>query len=237
LRTGSDVGAVKIAALIAEPIQGNGGIVVPPPGYWRRIRELCHQQSILLVFDEVQTGFNRTGRWFAGEHWDVAPDIMTVAKALGNGFPIAAFITTDEIASSYTRPGASTLGGNPVSASAALATIDYHEEHELGNRAAESGEWFLAQLTPLAEGHACIDHVRGKGLMIGADIVDQDGQPAPGAMDDLLEGLRDRGFLCGKTGAHRNVLTIMPPLTVVKEDLQSLLATLDELLVSVPVSA
>ena len=232
----TDRGPEKIAAMIAEPIQGNGGIVVPPAGYWQRIRDLCREHGILLVFDEVQTGFNRTGRWFASEHWDVTPDIMTVAKALGNGFPIAAFITTDEIASSYTRAGASTLGGNPVSASAALATIEYHDKHALDSRAAESGEWLQAKVAPIAERHTSIDHVRGKGLMIGADIVDQGGKPVPGAMDDLLERLKDRGFLCGKTGAHRNVLTIMPPLTVAKEDLRPLLSALDELLLSVPAS-
>lgn len=227
-----DRGPGRIAALIAEPIQGNGGIVVPPAGYWPRVREICREHGILLVVDEVQTAINRTGRWFALEHWDVEPDIVTIAKALGNGFPIAAFITRDEIASSYTRPGASTLGGNPVSAAAALATLDYHERHALGSHAAELGEWFMTELARLCDPYSCIAHVRGKGLMIGADIVDDQGNPAPAAMDDLLEGLKDRGFFCGKTGAHRNVLTIMPPLTIRKEDLQSLLATLDERLAS-----
>ncbi len=225
-------GPDRIAAMIAEPIQGNGGIVVPPAGYWPRVRDICRRHGILLVFDEVQTAFNRTGRWFAGEHWGVEPDIVTVAKALGNGFPIAAFITTDEIAASYTRPGASTLGGNPVSAAAALATLDYHESQSLGSRAAEAGDWFIAKLAALAERHAYIAHVRGKGLMIGADIVDEEGNPDPAAMDVLLERLKDRGFFCGKTGANRNVLTIMPPLTVGKEDLQSLLSALDEILAS-----
>ena len=104
-----------IAAVIAEPIQGNGGIVVPPDSYWPELRRLCSRYGTLLIADEIQTAWNRTGRWFATEHWNVTPDIVTVAKALGNGFPIAAYITTDAIAAHYTRPGAATFGGNLVS--------------------------------------------------------------------------------------------------------------------------
>ncbi len=99
----------RIAAVIGEPILGNGGIVLPPDGYWPAVRRLCDEHGALLILDEVQTGFHRTGPWFACENWGVAPDIMAVSKALGNGFPIAAFITTDAIAASYTRPGASTM--------------------------------------------------------------------------------------------------------------------------------
>src|SRR5208283_2858559 len=121
-----------IAAVIAEPIQGNGGIVVPPETYWPELRRLCSRYGTLLIADEVQTAWNRTGRWFAVEHWDVVPDIVTVAKALGNGFPIAAYITTDEIAARYTRPAAATFGGNLVSCRAALATLAFHQRQNLG---------------------------------------------------------------------------------------------------------
>ena len=126
-------------SVIAEPIQGNGGVVVPPPDYWPAVRKLCDRFGVLLVLDEVQTGFNRTGKWFACENWGIVPDILVTSKSLGNGFPIAAFMTTDAIASSYTRPGASTYGGNPVCATAALATIRLHAEHRLGDRAEATG--------------------------------------------------------------------------------------------------
>src|SRR6202162_999299 len=125
-----------IAAVIAEPIQGNGGIVVPPDNYWPELRRLCTQYGTLLIADEIQTAWNRTGRWFATQHWQVVPDVVTVAKALGNGFPIAAYLTTDALAARYTRPGAATFGGNLVSCRAALAPLHFPQRHELGQRSA-----------------------------------------------------------------------------------------------------
>jgi len=141
----------ETAALIAEPIQGNGGVNVPPEDYWPRVRQLCDEHGVLLIFDEIQTGMNRTGLRFAGAHWGVTPDVMTVSKALGNGFPIAAFITTESIAASYTRPGASTYGGNPVSAAAALATIDFHETHGLAAAARDRGDQLRRGLDSICE--------------------------------------------------------------------------------------
>jgi 4-aminobutyrate aminotransferase-like enzyme len=207
-----EVGAEQIAALIAEPIQGNGGIVVPPAGYWQRVRELCDRHGILLIFDEVQTAMNRTGRWFACEHWETTPDIVTMAKALGNGLPIAAMITNDALASAYTRPGASTFGANPVCCAAALATIAFHEKESLGAKATERGDQLRAGLASVAEKSPYLDHVRGKGLMIGMDVVEATGAPDAQRCDEYLEELKDAGFLVGKTGNHRNVLTFMPPL-------------------------
>ena len=137
------------AAFIIEPIQGNGGIITPPPGYFKVIREILDKYNVLLITDEVQTGFGRTGEMFAIEHWDVEPDIMTMAKSLANGTPIGAFITNDRIASSYTRPGASTTGGNPVSAAAALATIDVIEKYQLVQRAKDLGDYFKDRLRTL----------------------------------------------------------------------------------------
>jgi acetylornithine/succinyldiaminopimelate/putrescine aminotransferase len=218
--------AGQVAAVIAEPIQGNGGICIPPADYWPTVRELCTRHNVLLILDEIQTGIGRTGKWFACEHWDVVPDVMTVSKALGNGFPISAFITTDAIAASYTRPGASTSGGNPVSAAAALATLAYHEQHALADRAAETGRWFLDQLTELADGTDRLARPCGRGLMIGVDVVTAAGDPDPPALDALLERLKDEGFLCGKTGADRNVLTFMPPLTIERDPLRPLFPAL-----------
>jgi len=219
-----------IASVIAEPVQGNGGIVVPPNDYWPALRSLCTRYGTLLIADEMQSAWNRTGRWFAAQHWNVAPDIITVAKALGNGFPIAAFITTDAIASHYTRPGASTFGGNLVACRAALATLDFHERRQLGPRSATLGDWLLERLVGLQGRHSLIAEVRGLGLMIGVELRESDGSPAAARLDTILEKLKDAGFLAGKTGPSRNVLTLMPPLIVEQRDLENLLDAFDHAL-------
>jgi acetylornithine/succinyldiaminopimelate/putrescine aminotransferase len=220
--------AGRVAAVIGEPIQGNAGIVVPPADFWPGVRRLCDEHGALLVLDEIQTGFNRTGRWFACEHWGVRPDVMAISKAMGNGFPIAAFVTTDEIAASYTRPGASTYGGNPVSAAAALAVIDFHKRHGLGARAARTGELLRAKLTKVARRHA--SHLRpphGTGLMIGMPVMSGDGAPSAERCDWYLERLKDAGMLAGKTGLNRNVLTFMPPLTMDDDDVEKLIHAME----------
>ncbi|MBI2436049.1 MAG: aspartate aminotransferase family protein [Candidatus Hydrogenedentes bacterium] len=221
-----EVGPQHIAALIAEPIQGNGGIIVPPDGYWQRVRNLCNQHGILLIFDEVQTAMNRTGAWFASEHWDVVPDIVTISKALGNGLPIAATITTDIIAAAYTRPGAATFGANPVSCAAALAVLEFHARERLGDNARARGDQLLAGLTALSERSPCFARPRGKGLMIGVDLVTPESQPDAAGCDSLLERLKDNGILAGKTGSTRNTLTFMPPLIITSEEIDTLLDAL-----------
>ena len=197
-----------IAAVIAEPIQGNGGIIVPPDDYWPRLRQMCSRHGTLLIADEIQTAWNRTGRWFATEHWDVVPDIVTVAKALGNGFPIAAYITTDEIAAKYTRPGAATFGGNLVSCRAALATLAFHQRHQLGERSIALGDRLRGQLIELQRRRPEIAEVRGRGLMIGVELCDSAKHPAAALTDALLERMKDAGFLLGKTG--RPAATCLP---------------------------
>lgn len=218
----------QAAAFIAEPIQSNGGINVPPDGYWQQARELCDRHGVLLVMDEIQTGFNRTGRWFACEHFGVVPDIVTVSKAMGNGFPIAAFITTDPIASSYTRPGASTHGGNPVNARAALAVIDYHTQHDLGRRAHDAGRLLLDGLRTLAAQRDHLGPPRGLGLMIGVPVIDADGRPDPMRCDTILETLKDLRILAGKSGPDRNVLTFMPPLTIKRQAIGEIIHAVQE---------
>ena len=219
-----ELGSANVAAVIAEPIQGNGGIVTPPEEYWPRVREVCDRYGALLIFDEVQTAMNRTGRWFAAEHWGVVPDIVTVAKALGNGFPIAAVMTNDVIASAYTRPGASTFGANPVSCAAALAVVDFHEREALGPRAEAAGKALRAGLDEIASDCAHLTRVRGKGLMLGVDVVNESGEPAPHLCDAFLERLKDEGVLLGKTGGERNTLTFMPPLIISGAEIEFLLA-------------
>jgi 4-aminobutyrate aminotransferase-like enzyme len=215
-----------VAAVIAEPIQGNGGIVVPPDDYWPALRELCSRHHTLLIADEIQTAWNRTGRWFATEHWHVVPDIVTVAKALGNGFPIAAYITTDAIAAHYTRPGAATFGGNPVSCRAALATLAFHQRHQLGQRSRELGQHILEALHDLQQRQPAIAAVRGLGLMLGVELRDTGNTSVAALTDRVLENLKDSGFLLGKTGPGRNVVTLMPPLVVTADALDPVVEAL-----------
>lgn len=222
----------QVAAMIAEPIQGNGGMITPPPGYFKRVKEILDNYGILLIIDEVQTGFGRTGKMFAIEHYGIEPDIMTMAKALANGTPVGAFIARAEVADKYTRPGASTLGGNPVTAAASLATLDVITKQNLPARAAELGLYLKKGLKQLQEKHPIIGDVRGLGLMLGAELVLPDNEPAISEVDIILEKMKDRGFLVGKNGPNRNVLAFQPPLIITQSDLNHLLNNLDDVLSS-----
>lgn len=217
----------RVAAFIAEPIQGNAGIVVPPPEYFRRVKEILDRHGILFIADEVQTGFARTGKLFAIEHFGVEPDILSVAKALGNGTPISAFIASARVADVYTQPGASTLGGNPVSSAAALATLEYIESQRLADNAAARGAQLMAGLRSLQQKHPRIGDVRGIGLMVGAELIRPDGAPDPEAVDAVLEALKNRGFIVGKNGLGRNVLAFQPPLVIAEKDIDDVLDALD----------
>lgn len=153
-----------------------------------------------------------------------------MAKALGNGFPIAAYITTDEIAAHYTRPGASTFGGNLVSCRAALATLAYHQRHQLGSASTTLGNRLRSQLLELQNRRPEIFAVRGLGLMIGVELQDHDRNPAAVLTDNVLERMKDAGFLVGKTGPGRNVVTLMPPLIVTPDAIDSIVDALEQAL-------
>lgn len=223
-------GAGKIAALIAEPIQGNGGIITPPKWYFKKLKALLEKHGILLIIDEVQTGFARTGKMFAIEHFDIVPDIITVAKALGNGMPIAAFCTNDKISAAFTKPSASTLGGNPVSSSTAIAVLNYIEKHNLGKKAERLGNKLRSGLVMLQKKHSIVNDVRGIGLMLGAELLTKNGEPAAKETDFILEELKDTGILLGKNGLGRNVLAFQPPLVITEEDVDFVLSELDRVL-------
>ncbi len=222
----------RYAAFIAEPIHGNGGIIVPPKEYFPRLKELLEAHNILFIADEVQTGFCRTGKMFAIEHWGVEPDVMTVAKALTNGFPGAAVIAREEVANVLTRPYASTWGSNPVMATAAMATLDVLATSRLEYWATELGSYLKGELLLLKEKFPIMGDVRGMGLMIGVELVKGDKSPATVQLDFILEYLKDRGILAGRTGPGRNVLTFQPPLVITRDDVQEMLEMLEEALES-----
>jgi 4-aminobutyrate aminotransferase-like enzyme len=216
--------------MFVEPIQGNGGIVVPPKEYYPKLRELLDRYATLLIADEVQTGFGRTGSAFAMNHWSVVPDIVTGGKALGGGTPVGFFSTTDEIAASYTRPGASTFGGNPVTAQAGLKFLEILQRDALAERSAAVGQQLLNQLKKLGQKHDIIKDVRGLGLMIGVELAGREPLTAAECTDRILERMKDGGYLLGKTGPGRNVLTWMPPLISEAEALTEAVVALEDVL-------
>lgn len=223
----------EVAAMILEPIQGNAGIVTPPPEYFPRLKEILQEYGILLIADEVQCGFGRTGKWFAIENWGVEPEIMTMAKALGNGVPIGVFTTLPEIADHYTRPGASTLGGNPVSMTAGLATLDVIEKEGLIQNAATQGAFLREKLLELQDKHPLIGDVRGIGLMQGAELVKEGKEPAAEEVDRILEIMKNKGVIIGKNGRYRNVLAFQPPLIIDQDNVDEMITTLDQALTEV----
>ena len=218
------------AALIAEPIQGNAGIVTPPKGYFKRLKEILASHNALLIIDEVQTGFGRSGKMFAIENFDVVPDIMTMAKALGNGAPISAFTASAKIADTYTKPGASTLGGNPVSSIAGLGVLKYIQEHNLMENAQARGQQLYDGLVELQKKHPIIGDIRGIGLMRGVEFVHADKSPAPEELEMVLEEMKNRGFIIGKNGVARNVMAFQPPLVITETDVNNVLNTLEDVL-------
>jgi 4-aminobutyrate aminotransferase-like enzyme len=220
----------KPAAMFVEPVQGNGGIVVPPPEYFPKLREVLNRYGMLLIADEVQTGFGRTGRMFAMEHWNVTPDILTGGKALGGGTPVGYFSTTDEIAASYTRPGASTFGGNPVTAQAGRKFLEILQREALVDHCARTGSLLRERLMELAEKSDIITDVRGLGLMIGVEIAAQGTVSAADRTDRILERMKDMGYLLGKTGPGRNVLTWMPPLITQEQELMEAVEALENVM-------
>lgn len=220
----------KPAAMFVEPIQGNGGIHVPPAEYYPKLRQVLDKYQMLLIADEVQTGFGRTGKIFTMNHWDVVPDIITGGKALGGGTPVGFFSTTEEIAQSYTRPGASTFGGNPVTATAALAFLNVLQRDGLVDRSQKLGRQLLKSLQTSLGKHPFVADIRGRGLMVGVELMASETIDAPTMTDTVLENMKDLGFLLGKTGPGRNVLTFMPPLIVEEQQIHQVVDELGKVL-------
>jgi 4-aminobutyrate aminotransferase len=227
-----NVPAQEVAAIVIEPLQGEGGYLVPPPGFLAGLRKLCDEHGILLVFDEVQSGVGRTGKMFCAEHEGVTPDIMTLAKGLGSGLPIGAVVAKASLMKQW-KKGAhgNTFGGNPVSCAAANATIDLVREQYAAN-AAKVGAHFMKRLHEMRADYPCIGDIRGRGLMIGVEMIEKDGSPARAMVDRLLHRAYHNGLLLLSCGV--STLRFMPPLSVteaeVDESLIYLRQSLDEAL-------
>jgi 4-aminobutyrate aminotransferase-like enzyme len=220
-----------IAAFIAEPIQGVGGFITPPPEYFKIVFKAVKKYGGLFISDEVQTGFGRTGKnWFGIEHWEITPDIMTCAKGMANGAPIGATITTKELAHSFQGLTISTFGGNPVTSVAAKATIEFIEEEKLLQNCETVGNYFRGKLEELQQKYPLIGDVRGKGLMIGLELVKDrtTKEPAPEATNQLLERTRAHGLLIGKGGLCGNVIRLSPMLNIGKADVDEAVRILDQ---------
>jgi 4-aminobutyrate aminotransferase len=218
-----------VAAIFIEPIQGEGGYIVPPPGYLADLRALCDRYGILLVADEVQSGVGRTGKMFACEHDGVEPDILLTAKGLGSGMPIGAMVAKESITTWETGSHGSTFGGNPVCCAAALATLDLVENGLMAN-AARLGERLLAGACKLMANHSCIGDVRGRGLMAGMELVKDRAtrEPAPELVRDLVQRAFRRGLLL--LGAGKSSLRMAPPLVIDEHDVDVALGMIDGLL-------
>ena len=218
----------KLAAFIAEPIQGVGGFITPPKEYFKEVAAIVHKYGGLFICDEVQTGWGRTGgKMFGIEQWDVEPDIMTFAKGMANGVPIGGTITRPEVANSVKGLSLSTFGGNPVTCAAALATIEVIENEGLVANAAERGRQLRDGLEALGEKYPLMGDIRGMGLMQGIEMVGPDKTPSPEAVARLFELTKQNGLLIGKGGLMGNVIRITPALNVTKEHVDEALTRLD----------
>ena len=230
----SNVPASEVAAILIEPIQGEGGYLIPPDGFLQGLRALCDRHGILLIFDEVQSGIGRSGKMFAAEHFGVAPDIMTLAKGLGSGLPIGMVVAKKTIMEKWQRGAhGNTYGGNPICCAAALATVNLVEREYAAN-SARTGEYFINKLRELKLRYDCIGDVRGKGLMLGMELVENRTTKTPAAAlcDRLITRAYHNGLLLLSCG--QSTIRFMPPLMITKADVDEALtlltASLDEVL-------
>ena len=220
----------EIACVVAETIQGVGGLITPPKDYFKILTAITKRYGGLLIIDEVQTGFGRTGgKMFAIEHYGVEPDIMTVAKGLANGFAIGAFISEQEIASCFEGPSVSTFGGNPVSAAAAVANIEYIEENDILTNSERMGSILKEKLLQLKEKYSIIGDVRGRGLYWGLELVKdkKTKEPAWKEAERMTQLCKDEGLIIGQSGSWFHVLRLGPPLNITEDRIEEGIEMLD----------
>ncbi|HSK30837.1 MAG TPA: aspartate aminotransferase family protein [Candidatus Limnocylindria bacterium] len=219
----------RVAAFLAEPIQGVGGFITPPKEYFKEIVGIIRKYGGLFICDEVQTAWGRTGgKMFGIEHWGVEPDIMTFAKGMANGVPIGATIATPEVADSMQGNTISTFGGNPVTCAAAHATIEVVEEENLVDNARLMGNRLRDGLSALKDKYPVIGDVRGMGLMQGMELVGENKKPDIESTKRIMELTKNNGLLIGKGGTYGNVLRVAPPLNVDKDEIDRALKVLGE---------
>jgi 2,2-dialkylglycine decarboxylase (pyruvate) len=229
----------NVAAVIVEPVLSAGGMLLPPPGYLKRLKEMANEQGALFIVDEAQTGFGRTGKWFAIEHHDVEPDILTMSKSVGNGFPVAAVITTAEIADKVVSLGLWSLSSHqsdPVGSAAVSAVIDIVREENLLDRARENGNYFMGRLRDLANRQPALTGVRGQGLMIGFDFSPDDAETAEEAANIFMYACRRRGvhLTYGYGGVN---FRIIPPLIISRSEIDFAVEVIENSMAEVLIKA
>ena len=223
----------QIAGILVEPIQGVGGFITPPPEYFKIVAEIVRNHGGIFISDEVQTGFGRTGKMWGIEQYDVEPDMITAAKGIANGMPLAAVVTTSDIAATLTKNTISTFGGNPVSCAAAKATINVIQRDELDKNAEEMGDILRKGLEQLQEKYPkVIGEVRGMGLMQAIELVvdetKKDRTPNPDAAEQLMEETKARGLLIGRGGLYANTMRISPPLNITRSEVEEAIGILND---------
>jgi 4-aminobutyrate aminotransferase len=226
----------RVAALIAEPIQGVGGFITPPKEYFKIVTDIVKKYGGIFIADEVQTAWGRTGgKWFGIEHWGVEPDIITSAKGLANGLPIGVTIARPEVADAMKGVTISTFGGNPVATTAAKAVIDYIEEQNLLRNTEEVGAYLRGKLIDLQDKHPVIGEVRGMGLLVGIELVEdrKTKVPATAATAQLMEAARENRIMMGRGGIYGNVLRLSPPMNIGCADVDEFVVRLDASLLQV----
>jgi 4-aminobutyrate aminotransferase/(S)-3-amino-2-methylpropionate transaminase len=234
------IGPENIACLVVEPVQGEGGFVVPAPGFLPKLAQYCAENGILFVADEVQTGIGRTGRWFGIEHEGIVPDLIAMAKSLAGGLPLSAVTGRAEVMESVHVGGiGGTFGGNPIACAAALAVLESVEDEGLLARAERIGELMTSRLTDMAQRLSLIGDVRGRGAMVAMELVEdrETKAPAKGAAGRLIEECYKQGVVILKAGTYDNVIRLLPPLTIGEELLSEGLDVLEKALATVEATA
>lgn len=226
-------GVDRPACILVEPIQGNGGVLVPPDGFLRGLRRLCDEHGVLLVFDEIQCGFGRSGRMWACDHEEVVPDLLTLGKGIGGGLALGAVLGSEDVMTTW-GPDAitSTFLANALTAAAACAAVDVLREERLVERSADLGGRALTRLSTALAGQDHVGDVRGRGLFVGIELVaDRAGsEPAPERADAVVRELRARGVLVGRGGRHGSVVKLSPPLVIGEDELDTGLEAVLEVL-------
>ncbi|WP_064094047.1 aspartate aminotransferase family protein [Rossellomorea aquimaris] len=222
----------EVACVILEPVLGEGGYIVPPKEWLRKVREICDRHDILLIFDEVQTGFGRTGDWFASQTFGVTPDIMAVAKGIASGLPLSATVASSELMKQWPLGShGTTFGGNPIACSVGLATLEVMKEENLLDNAKSMGKYAVSKLELLKEKHRVIGSIRAVGLMIGIEIIHPNtGKPNQEGLMKILDLALEKGVLFYLCGNHSEVIRMIPPLIVTREQIDEGLRMLDEAL-------